>query len=140
MFQLFDESTVSAAMGMSHARKIVWNQNDRGKEYSPSQCLRMNPCVVSLSVILYIGVPQVGCGTLSKPMHDHRGPLYCSSTDPEGLGIQSPPQLGQLLLSTFQQRLRLAVRAVVVIDQGGELRSLLPQSDELGQLSLNSLT
>lgn len=63
----------------------------------------------------------------------------CSLSDADGLGIQSAPQLAELLLSATQKRLRLAIRGVVVIDQGGELRSLVTQSHELGLLRINGV-
>src|SRR6266404_754912 len=63
-----------------------------------------------------------------------------SPSDPSRLGIQPPPQFCQLLLPAGEECPRLAIRGVVVIDQGGELRGLVSQSDELGLLSFNSLT
>src|SRR6266404_1054329 len=63
-----------------------------------------------------------------------------SPSDPSRLGIQPPPQFCQLLLPAGEECPRLAIRGVVVINQGGELRGLVSQSDELGLLSFNSLT
>ena len=63
-----------------------------------------------------------------------------SPSDPSRLGIQPPPQFCQLLLPAGEERLGLTVRGVIVIDQSGELRGLMSQSDELGLLSVNGLT
>jgi hypothetical protein len=59
--------------------------------------------------------------------------------DPHRLRIQPLAKLGELLLPAGEERLGLAVGGVVVINQSSELRSLLPQRDELGLLSLYSL-